>query len=147
MSLSDWERNGWLSRHTTSAQEIGNLLAIVERDLRDSRSDDVSPDWRLNIAYNAVLQAANAALAAAGYRAAKGSNSHHHTIQSLALTVGLDASLIRKIEVFRKRRNMTEYDQAGVTSPDEAGEMRAVAIAVHDKVIAWIQTNSPDLMK
>lgn len=145
--MSDWERNGWLISHTTSAQEIGNLLAIVARDLQDSRSDDVSPDWRLNIAWNAVLQAAKAALAASGYRTAKGSNSHYHTIQSLALTVGLDASSIRKVEVFRKRRNTTEYDQAGVTSIDEAEEMRALAVTVRDTVVGWLETNSPDLMK
>jgi hypothetical protein len=136
MSLSDRERNGWLSRHTTSAQEIGNLLAIVERDLRDSRSDDVSPDWRLNIAYNAVLQAAKAALAASGYRAAKGQQqppSHH---PEPGLDRGPRRLAYQENRGLRKRRNMTEYDQAGVISPDEAGEMRTVAIAVHDTMTA-----------
>jgi hypothetical protein len=45
----------------------------------------ISEDWKLNIAYNAALQAATAALAAAGYRAAR-EQHHYRTIQSLALT-------------------------------------------------------------
>jgi hypothetical protein len=69
--LSDWARNGWLLPHRTSPQEIGDLLAIVERDLSDSQASGLSADWRLNIAHNAALQAATAALAASGYRASR----------------------------------------------------------------------------
>ena len=65
MSLQDWERNGWLQRHKTSPNEIRDLLAVVERDLADSATEGLSSDWRMNIAYNAALQAATAALAAA----------------------------------------------------------------------------------
>ena len=66
MSLTDWERNGWLTTHTTSRQEVGDLLALIRRDLHDSRSADLSADWRFNIAYNAALQSAKVALAASG---------------------------------------------------------------------------------
>jgi hypothetical protein len=58
-------RNGWLTTHTTSPAEIRDLLDVVERDLLDSATERLSADWRLNIAYNAALQAATAALAAA----------------------------------------------------------------------------------
>ena len=63
MSLADWERNGWLTPHASSPQDIADLQAVVRRDLRDSQARDVSADWRVNIAYNAALQAAKAALA------------------------------------------------------------------------------------
>jgi len=66
MSFEDWAKNGWLDTHQSSREEIGNLLGIVERDLKDSQSKDVSNDWRFAIAYNAALQAATAALDAAG---------------------------------------------------------------------------------
>ncbi len=69
MSLVDWERNGWLTAHRTSQNEIRDLLEVVERDLTDSAAENLSADWRMNIAYNAALQAATAALAAAGFRA------------------------------------------------------------------------------
>ena len=58
MSLSEWERNGWLTKHQTSRNEIHDLLQVVERDLADSAAENVSADWRMNIAYNAGLQAA-----------------------------------------------------------------------------------------
>ena len=78
MSLRDWLRNGWLIEHRTSPQEIGDLLAVADRDLHDCRSGGLSADWRLNIAYNAALQAATAALAAAGYRPAR--EMHHFRV-------------------------------------------------------------------
>jgi len=57
--------------------------------LSDSQTRGLSADWKLNIAHNAALQAATAALAAAGYRA--GRDAHHYrVIQSLQLTVAPD---------------------------------------------------------
>jgi hypothetical protein len=41
MSFEDWVKNGWLDTHRSSREEIGNLLSIVERDLKDSQSKDV----------------------------------------------------------------------------------------------------------
>jgi len=37
-----WADNGWLTSHKTSTQEIGNLLAIVERDLKDAIEGGIS---------------------------------------------------------------------------------------------------------
>jgi hypothetical protein len=37
MTLKQWQDNGWLRPHATSPEEIGNLLAIVGRDLEDAR--------------------------------------------------------------------------------------------------------------
>jgi hypothetical protein len=145
MSLADWERNGWLTPHRTSPQEINELLALVQRDLHDSRARDVSADWRFNIAYNAALQAAKTALAASGYRVARGTDSHHRTLESLAHTIGLEGASVRRLGVFRKRRNTAEYDHAGITSDAEADEMRALAETVRDRVVAWLGTNHPDL--
>jgi len=51
--------------------------------------EGLTADWRLNIAYNAALQAATAALAASGYRAAR--EAHHlRVMKSLEFTIGLD---------------------------------------------------------
>jgi hypothetical protein len=78
MSLKDWLKSGWLTEHKTSVQEIRNLLDVADRDLTDCLSPGLSADWRLNIAYNAALQAATAALAVCGYRATR--DSHHYRI-------------------------------------------------------------------
>ena len=71
MSLKNWLSNGWLTEHKSSKQEIGKLLGIAERDLEQALTPGLRPDWRLNIAYNAALQTAVAALAALGYRAGR----------------------------------------------------------------------------
>jgi hypothetical protein len=105
MSLTDWERNGWLSAHRTSPQEIEELFAVVERDLADSAARGISADWRMNIAYNAALQAARAALAAAGYRATR-EQHHYRVIQSLRETIGADVALVNALDAFRKKRNI-----------------------------------------
>lgn len=39
MTLQSWASNGWLKPHRTSAQEIKELLAIVDRDLNDAEGD------------------------------------------------------------------------------------------------------------
>ena len=75
MSLQDWLNNRWLEKHQTSSQEIADLLSIAKRDLADCQISELSPDWKMNIAYNAALQIATIALAASGYRAAR--EVHH----------------------------------------------------------------------
>ena len=66
MSLSDWERNGWVTKHQTSRNEIRDLLQVVERDLADSAAEGLSADWRMNNAFNAALQAAIAGIREGG---------------------------------------------------------------------------------
>ncbi len=41
MSLKDWERNGWVIPHSPSANEIRDLLGVVERDLADSAAENL----------------------------------------------------------------------------------------------------------
>jgi hypothetical protein len=145
MSLEDWLRNGWLVEHATSPEEIGELLAIADRDLADCRVQGLSPEWRLNIAYNAALQASTAALAACGYRASREAH-HYRVIQSLALTIGADASLVRQLDLFRKKRNIGGYERAGTVSDQEANEMIMLAEQIRQEVRDWLVSHHPDLV-
>lgn len=54
MRLQQWKANGWLQAHQTTPAQIGDLIAIVDRDLEDSMGE-LSPDWQFGIAYNAAL--------------------------------------------------------------------------------------------
>lgn len=56
MTLQQWASNIWLKPHRTSAEEVGNLLAIARRDVQDAKQEDISGDWRFGIAYNAALK-------------------------------------------------------------------------------------------
>jgi uncharacterized protein (UPF0332 family) len=145
VSFVNWVSNGWLVAHTSSKQEIANLLGIVARDLKDSSAKDVSDDWRFAIAYNAALQAATAALAAAGYRASRDSH-HYRVIQSLELTVGKDAKFIGTFDAFRKKRNVSSYDIGGGISHREVEEMIGIARTLQHDVEQWIRTKHVSLL-
>lgn len=146
MSLRDWLKNGWLIEHQTSPREIVDLLGIADRDLDNCQTAGLSPDWKLNIAYNAALQMATAAPAAAGYRAARDAH-HYRVIQSLAYTIRADARLITQIDGFRKKRNISDYERAGVVSDQEVKEMLILAGNLRASVIKWLHTNHPKLLQ
>ena len=145
MSLADWQKNGWLTPHRTSAREIADLLAVVERDLADSAAKGVSADWRMNIAYNAALQSATSALAASGYRATRDQH-HFRVIRSLGETIGARTEVVATFDAFRKKRNITGYERVGIVSDSDAAEMRKLAVAIRDDTIAWLRKSHPDLM-
>lgn len=144
--MIDWLRNGWLVAHETSPQEIAELLDISERDLRDCLTKGLSPDWRLVIAYNSALQSAATALAAAGYRASRDMR-HFRVIQSLAHTVGAETDFIAKLDAFRKKRNISDYERSGAVSDQEAEEMYALAKQLKGMIEQWIRKEYPELIK
>ena len=146
MSLQNWLNNGWLTDHRTSLQEITDLLAVADRDLSDCKTSGLSPDWQLNIACNAALQTATAALAASGYRAVRDAH-HYRVIQSLAYTIKADISLIALFDQFRKKRNISGYDHAGMISDQEAKEMVNLASRLRQEVEEWFHENHMDLME
>jgi hypothetical protein len=145
MSLRDWLKNGWITQQESSRDEIRDLLAVVERDLRDCRTAGLSSDWRFNIAYNAALQAATAALAAAGFHAAR--EGHHvRVMQSLAYTIGIEPQYIRRLDAFRKKRNLASYEIGGSISEQEAKEMVEMAEVLSTRVRRWLGSNHPTLL-
>jgi hypothetical protein len=145
MSLSAWLENGWLLEHVPSPEEISHLLTLVDRDLVDCRSAGLSRDWRFNIAYNAALQCAKAALAASGFRAAKGSH-HYRVIRSLEYSMGVDGKTLASLDAFRKKRNTSEYNHAGSITEKELDEMVVLAGRLRDAVGGWLRAKHPELM-
>ena len=143
--MRDWLKNGWLTEHEATRQEIGDLLSVVDRDLFDCESSGLSADWRLGIAYNAALQVAVAGLAAEGYRVARESH-HFRAIQSLALTLGCDAALVAQLEAFRKKRNISDYERAGAVSAEEARGMIELAKRLREELVGWLRRVHPDVL-
>ena len=144
-SLESWLRNRWLFQHTSSSEEIANLFALSDRDLEACQTKNLPADWRFTIAYNAALQAATAALAAAGYRATR-EGHHHRVIQSLELTLAPDHKMIGTFDRFRKKRNISSYDVAGSVSDKEAHEMYELAVTLRAEVEEWIRKNHRKLL-
>jgi hypothetical protein len=145
MSLTEWLKNGWLAEHKASPDEIADLLEVADRDLVDCQAEGLSADWRLNIAYNAALQVATAALAASGFRASREAH-HYRTLHSLAFTMKLDKPEISILDKFQIKRNISDYERAGMTSGQEAQEMFALARKLREKVEEWLHSNYPHLL-
>jgi len=95
MSLNDWQRNGWLKAHNPTVQEVTDLLTLADRDLRNAKAKGLDDDWRFSIAYNAILQAATAALIASGYSVQKGDSHHFRVIGSMACYAGPRSAITR----------------------------------------------------
>lgn len=144
MSLQEWADNGWLRSHRTNSQQIIDLLAIVDRDLKDS-DGDISVDWQFGIAYNAALKLCTILLYASGYRPEK-NLAHYRTLQALPLIMGESlADEADYLDTCRSKRNTAEYDAAGTISRSEAKELREFARDLHQQVLAWLQKNHPML--
>ena len=145
MSLEQWANNGWLRSHKTSAREIADLLAIVDRDLKDAEGD-ISADWQFGIAYNAALKLCTILLHASGYRPEK-SLAHYRTLAALPLILGErhkdDANYL---DTCRTKRNTAEYDRAGVTTEEDAGELIGFVRELRAEVIDWLRKNHPKLL-
>lgn len=99
----------------------------------------------MNIAYNAALQAATAALAAAGYRASRDQH-HYRVIQSLRETIGADTALVNTFDTFRKKRNVAGYERVGLVSDADADSMHALAVQLRGGVTAWLRKHHAHLV-
>jgi hypothetical protein len=64
-------------------------------------------------------------------------------IHSLEFTIGADAALIRKFDLFRKKRNISDYERAHTISELEAAEMRELTEVLRKRVEDWLRTNHP----
>lgn len=67
-------------------------------------------------------------------------------IQSLAFTVGAPASVVARMDLFRKKRNLGGYERAGAASFQEAGEMIALAREISETVRRRLAAERPDLL-
>jgi hypothetical protein len=146
MSLQLYLSNLWIRRHSSSCDEIERLLAIAKRDIQQSQTPGLGPEWRFDIAYNAALQLATAALSASGYQAERQSK-HMRTIECLAFTVGLDEKTVALLDRCRRKRHAAVYDQIGAISDQESDEMIAMAKSLLRVVESWLLQHHQELLR
>jgi len=107
----------------------------------------VSPEGRFQFGYNAALAMASAALHASGYRTNSNVAGHHaNTVQSLQHTLGADVALVRKLDAFRRKRNLISYDAPLPVSDREAADMLALAEQLRREVEAWLRRKHSELI-
>lgn len=145
MTLKQWQTNGWLKVEPTSRDEIANMLAMVDRDLKDA-AGSISPDWRFGIAYNAALKLCTILVRAEGYRPSH-SLQHYRAIMAMPLVLGQkkndDANYL---DSCRTKRNTVEYDYIGGASDADADELIEFATELKAEVMKWLKDNHPKLL-
>ena len=146
MTLKQWQNNGWLKPHKTSKEEIGNLLAIVERDIKDASEGEISADWSFGIAYNAALKLCTILLYAEGYKAER-NLQHYRTIQALSLILGSERKNDTDyLESCRSKRNIVEYDYIGAVTVDNALELIEFVKELKIEIEKWLAKNHPECL-
>jgi hypothetical protein len=139
VTIDNLVKIGVLEKEASSTQEINDLFKIVERDLNDSASSNLSYDWQFGIAYNAALKLANILVRKSGYRV-KGQSHHVHTIAMITKILGderkEDADYL---DTCRRKRNLVEYDCVGGVSKEDVVELREFVIEFKKIVVDWSQ--------
>jgi hypothetical protein len=99
-----------LEKISADIKAIKRLIAAAERNIADSKILAVSTENRFDAAYKAIMQIANAALQANGYRTLTSKPGHHQImIQSLSKTLGIDNDTVILLDAMRKQRNVADY--------------------------------------
>ena len=126
---------------------IKRLINAANRNIQGAHVAAFGNEIQFDAAYKAILQLANAALQANGYRTLTSRPGHHMTmIQALPKTIGLDADTVIILDTLRKQRNATDY--SGDIVPESAlKECISCAENLYHDVTHWIKKHKPELLK
>jgi uncharacterized protein (UPF0332 family) len=134
--------------HTTSAQELNNLRALIARDLADAAIAALSPDRRFATAYNAALHCGTIVVACSGYRVSARAGHHAVTFEAAQLAIGASASpFIDYFDACRRKRNTIDYQNTSVATATEAVEIQRKATEFLLLVETWVKTQHPAFSK
>ncbi|MCQ3033656.1 DNA-binding protein [Pseudomonas syringae] len=129
------------SIHKDSAN-IDRLISAARRSLADAQLTQMSNEGRFDMAYKSIMQAANAALQANGFRTLTSKPGHHMTmIQTLPTTIGLDRPFMITLDGLRKLRNLSDYSGDPI-SEAMANEAEEYARRLLGEVESWVAVHS-----
>jgi hypothetical protein len=145
MSLQEWLENGWLREHKTKPDDIRDLLERAKRNISESYRFAGDPDWQFNIIYAAIINLADVALMAEGFRTRSGSH-HYYAIESLKITIGVDNKTLASIDLFRKKRHLATYEKSGVITMDQVEQILRITKDLQKQVRKWLEDKHPELL-
>lgn len=135
-----------LERLTVDGAVIRRLLSAARRNINDARVAQISTENRFDAAYKAIMQLANAALQANGYRTLTSKPGHHITmLQTLNQTIGLDRQKGILFNALRKQRNAIDYS-GDIVPPGLLQDCLVQAEALERDVQQWLRENKPELL-
>lgn len=136
-----------LEKIEPEAPAIVRLLMAARRNIADAHISKVSSENRFDAAYKAIMQLANVALQANGYRTLTSKPGHHMImLQTLNQTIGLDKQTVILLDAMRKQRNVADY--SGDLIPASAvTECLVQAEKLMIEVERWLKKYKPALLK
>ncbi len=141
MSCEELLREGRIRRHATSGEDIAAGLTIAQARLGDAGIDGLSADGRFIFAYDAARSAAEAVMAAEGYRPVAGVGHHETVFAFLRFAVdGRWAKRAAEFDQARVKRNSAEYDEWGLVTHSEADDLLLAAREFVAEVARWLST-------
>jgi hypothetical protein len=66
---------------------------------------------------------------------------------SRAHTLKTEPTVVGQLDAFRKKRNISDYQRAGGTSQQEAGEIVRLAERLRSDLEAWLRNEHPELLE
>jgi hypothetical protein len=124
------------------------MRALIARDLADAALVGLSADRKFATAYNAALQAANMAIACAGYRIVSKVGHHRVSLETTKLVLDKPAHKYADyFEACRRKRNTIDYTFSNVATDTESKEIVVQAAEFYNEVENWIAKNHPSLKK
>lgn len=147
MTLQNLFKIGRLKVHAPTAQEIQRLLSAAERNLVDTRIEQISDETRFDVAYKAIMQLALVAMMTSGYRPATNEPGHHQTlIQSLPLSLGISNNSWVVLDALCRRRNAADYTGNPIET-EAVAECRKQAEDLLAQVRKWLAARRPHLLR
>ncbi len=130
-----------LEKFSPDIHTIRKLIDAAERNIADAHVKEVSSENRFDAAYKSIIQVANAALQANGYRALTSVPGRHQTmLQSLGKTLNPDNDVIIVLDALRKQRNGADY--TGDIVPESAvAECITHAEDLLSVIKTWLKEN------
>ena len=136
-----------LERIEADPLTIQRLLEAAQRNIGDAEVEVISNENRFDAAYKAIMQMANAALQANGYRTLSSKPGHHQTmIQTLPKTIGLDTEIMIVLDALRKQRNVADYS-GDLIADSAVAECIDQARRLWMKISKWLNHERPELLQ
>lgn len=120
MTLRELLQEGKIVPHRTSKQEISDLFGIMERDLHDASIKGISADRRFITAYNVALQGTTVLLHLQGYRTRAEAHHYFTFLAGREILGPKHHAMMDYFNTCRSKRNVSDYDRAGMISDKEA---------------------------
>lgn len=136
-----------LEKIEPDAPSINKLISAAKRNISDAHIKAVSFENQFDAAYKAIMQLANAALQANGYRTLTSKPGHHMTmLQSLGQTIDLDKQTVIILDTLRKQRSANDYT-GDIVPASAVTECVTRAENLFQTVSSWLRKNKPDLVE